>query len=597
MTTGTSPQVPSGTDGPGSGEAQTRRDRAAARGGGRSHVRLPGRSSSSKVQDALPEKKSKANVARGSILMASGSLVSRGLGLVRTSLIVTLFGAQSSAGDAWQIANTLPTTVYMLLAAGVVNAVFVPQLTKAAERPDGGREYVDSLVTFSLLSLLVTTVVAVPMAPFLVRLFASDSWSHATFDLATKFAYIVLPAIFFYGLYAVLGQILNAQGQFGAYGWAPALCNVVWIAGLGIFLAEYPGKGKAVSEWTGPMMWMVGGSLTVGVAVQALILLLPLWRSGWRYRPRFEFRGMGLGSAGRVASWTFAGIGVSQASLIVASRVLTAEEGQGVGRLGYDTAFFLFMTPHGLITVSLATALFTAMSTDAARRNLFAVRGHLRKGLRLIGVTTIPTTVAGLCLAVAGMAMVFPTRPLEETRAMSDIFLVLILALLPYGVLFLVQRAFYAFEDARTPFYLSTVAAVLFSGGAALAWVVLPGEFRAVGVALSATVSDIVAAAVGLRWVSSRLGGMRFVDVWETWTRSCFASLVAGLWTLLVVGIFQTVLPNRAGSLLILIFGGTLYVATYLGAGRWLRIQELDDLLSPLLRRLPRFRKDAAHRA
>ena len=148
-------------------------------------------------------------------------------------------------------------------------------------------------------------------------------------------------------------------------------------------------------------------------------------------------------------------------------------------RQGYDSAFFLFMTPHGLISVSLATALFTALSTAAARRDLYGMRTQLRRGLRLIGVATIPTTVAALCLANAGTAVVFWGNPMEDTRQLAMVFMVLVLALLPFGVFFLVQRAFYAFEDARTPFYLSLIAAVVFAAGA-IAALAAPPEHRAV---------------------------------------------------------------------------------------------------------------------
>ncbi|WP_116116045.1 murein biosynthesis integral membrane protein MurJ [Austwickia chelonae] len=525
-------------------------------------------------------------VARGSVLMASGSLVSRGLGVVRTSLIAGLFGTHTASGDAWQVANTLPTTVYMLLAAGVINAVFVPQLAKAAEQPDGGKDFVDRLITLSLLCLGGVTLLAIPLAPWLVTAFASH-WPESTFNLSVQFAYVVLPAIFFYGLYAVLGQILSAKNHFGAYGWAPAACNIVWLAGLAAFMLMYPGKGAKVEEWTGPMILIVGGSLTAGVALQALVLLIPLWRIGWRYRPRFGFRGVGLRSASHVAGWTFAGIAITQAAMAVTSNVLTSSNGKGVSRLGYDSVFFLFMTPHGLISVSLATALFTAMSTAAAHGNLIGVRAQLRRGLRLIGVATIPTTIAGLCVATAGTAIVFPANDLADTRAMADVFLLLILALLPYGVMFLVQRVFYAFEDAKTPFYLSALAAAIFAGVSwGASWVLQP-QHLALGVAAAATLSDIVAAIVGMRWAADRLGGMQLLDVWETWTRSLFASLGAGLLTLFVIGVCQVFVPGRLGALVILICGGAFYGVTYLGAGRWLRIRELDDLLGPVLKRLP----------
>ena len=71
------------------------------------------------------------------------------------------------------------------------------------------------------------------------------------------------------------------------------------------------------------MIWLLAGTATLGVAAQALVLIVPLRRIGFRYRPVWGFRGAGLGSASRVALWTFAAIGVSQLGFIVTTQVLT----------------------------------------------------------------------------------------------------------------------------------------------------------------------------------------------------------------------------------------------------------------------------------
>ena len=144
-------------------------------------------------------------------------------------------------------------------------------------------------------------------------------WDDEALGLATAFAFICLPQVLFYGLYTLLGQVLNARGQFAAYMWAPALANVVAIAGLVVFRLAF-GNEIPVGEWTGPMIWLLAGTATLGVAAQALVLVVPLRRIGFRYRPVWGFRGVGLGSASRVALWTFAAIGVSQLGFIVTSQ-------------------------------------------------------------------------------------------------------------------------------------------------------------------------------------------------------------------------------------------------------------------------------------
>ena len=271
-------------------------------------------------------------LARASALMASGSFVSRILGVVRASMIMAVFG-MSIAGDAWDVANMLPNTIYTLLAGGVLNAVLVPQITKAQNNPDGGREYVDKLITLSILVLAGITAVCIPLTPWLVRIMTSGEFSDDAYQLSVAFSYIVMPAIFFYGLYAILGQVLNAREKFGWFMWSPVLCNIVWIAGLLWFMNAY-GRGFGnPTAFDERMVLVLGGSLTLGVAVQALVLILPLMTAGFRYRPSFGFRGVGLRAVGKIAGWTFAALVLAQ----LGAEVQPARRWQQVGPARFET--------------------------------------------------------------------------------------------------------------------------------------------------------------------------------------------------------------------------------------------------------------------
>ncbi len=263
---------------------------------------------------------SDSSLARSSAVMALGTVASRLLGFVRTSTLTAVVGI-GLAADTFDVANTLPNQFYLLLAGGVLNAVLVPQITKAASHDDGGHEFVNRLLTISFAIIAAATVVVTMLAPFLVRLF-SQGWDDEALGLATAFAFICLPQVLLYGLYTLLGQVLNARGHFAAYMWAPAAANLVAIAGLVVFRFAF-GTEISVGEWTGPMIWLLAGTATLGVAAQAAVLVVPLRRSGFRYRPVWGIRGSGLGSASRVALWTFAAIGVSQLGFIVTSKVMT----------------------------------------------------------------------------------------------------------------------------------------------------------------------------------------------------------------------------------------------------------------------------------
>ena len=222
----------------------------AARHGGGDH--RPGR----RAGTIEPMSTSTPSLTRSSLTLAAGTMASRLLGVVRQSLIVLAIG-QGLVGNAFQTANNLPNVIYMLIAGGVLNSVLVPQIVKAMRLPDGGREYTDRIITLSTAGMLVVTAACTAAAGWFVFLYAG-SLAPDDRALATFFAVLTMPQIFFYGLYAVLGQVLNARSQFAAFAWAPAVANVFAIAGLLAFMALYDGH-TSPGQWTAPMVWLFAG--------------------------------------------------------------------------------------------------------------------------------------------------------------------------------------------------------------------------------------------------------------------------------------------------------------------------------------------------
>jgi putative peptidoglycan lipid II flippase len=524
--------------------------------------------------------------------MASGVIASRILGVVRAAMILAVVGTLA-AGDAWDVANTLPNNVYLLLAGGVINAVLVPQITRAASHADGGREYVDRLLTISITGLAVITVVFTLGAGLLVRLYSSSTWAGDTRSLSIAFAFICMPQVFFYGLYTLLGNVLNARNHFAAYMWAPVLANLVAIGGMAFFLVVYPQQATPVS-WTSPMIWVLAGSATAGIVAQALVLIVPLWRSGFRYTPRWGFRGVGLRTASTVALWTFAALGVSSAGFIITSKVATyagqagASAGLDVpGKISYTSAFLIFMLPHSLVTVSLVTALFTRMSKAAGAGNLDAVRADVDRGMRLTAVATVPATLGAFVLGFAATATLFYDNSAASTRGIATVMMAMMVGLVPFGLLFLLQRVFYAFEDAKTPFKL-TVVVTCIATLANLASLLLPLRWIVVGVGAGQALSNFVGLAIGLLLVRRRLNGLPLSEVTRTYVRLGVASLVASAGALVVqLGLAQ-VIQGKLYSPVSLVAGGLVFVLVYVTTARKLHVREIDDLAGPVIERVRR---------
>lgn len=548
------------------------------------------------------------SIARSSILMATGTIFSRILGLVRVSLQTWALGAVGAAADAWTNANSLPNIIYLLLAGGVLNAILVPQLTKAMTHRDGGQDFTDRLLTLALSALLATTIIFTLGSALLIKFYAT-SYTGDILSLAVAFAFICMPQVFFYGLYTLLGQILNSREKFWEVMWAPAAANIIGIAGLIAFLLLMP-HAASPADWTPSMIWLLAGTSTAGVVLQSLVLLVPVWRSGFRYRPRWGFRGVGLRSASTVALWTFGIIGISQIGIWVTSNVINYASSRGLqlsgsasdvgvqggaslasggvaGRYAYEVASLLFILPHSLITLSLVTALFPRMSRAAHARNLTALRHDIRRGMKLIGIATVPASIGMFVLATSITATMLLKNTPHETTTIAYVMMALVVGLIPYGVLTLAWRVFYAFEDGKTPFRLQIVITAIVVAGS-LASLLLPREWVAAGAGLSQAIGQTVCAVIAIIWVRRRVPHLGLYDVMRTYVRLVIAALLgaAAAW-LVHLGLAQ-VISGRIGSLLTLGLGGVVLLAVYVLAARRMRVREMNELTTMVASRARR---------
>lgn len=530
--------------------------------------------------------------------MAAGTLVSRVLGVAKATLVVYAIGVTSSSANAFAVGNKLPNMLFALIGGGVLQAVLVPQVVRAYKRPGGdGDDYVNRLLTLGTVLLAGMTVVLTIGAPVLVAL--TNRNEHLT-GLTVLFAYWCLPQVLFYGLYTLIGQVLNARGSYGPLMWAPVINNVVAIAGLGVYLALF-GNGAQNTEaledpgtWTGGQIALLAGTATLGVVAQALVLIVPLYRSGFRYQFRWGFRGVGLGQAGRVASWTFAGLGVGMTAMFVVTNIASAAGKSGddvvvAGNAVYDNAFLIFMLPHSLVTLSLLTALFTGLSAKAAVGDVPAVRADLSFGLRSIGLFTVIAGTVLIVLALPLVHVVLPSASAQAASAMAPVIAVMMLGLPAFGAWSMAQRVFYAYANAKAMFPIQVTMAVIVMAGALATQALAKPRYWVAGASLAMTVSYGVGAVVALWMLRRKIGRFGARRVLWMYIRVGLAAAVAGGagWA----GVHHTGGLASAGwghSIVVCVGAGLLMSAVYVGFLKLMRVDELDDLLRPLLRRVRR---------
>ncbi|MFF2260142.1 murein biosynthesis integral membrane protein MurJ [Streptomyces albidoflavus] len=452
-------------------------------------------------------------LARSSLLMAVGTVVSRTTGLIRQVLQAAALGTGLLA-STYNTANTVPTSLYTLLIGGALNAVLVPQLVRArATEPDGGRAYEQRLVTLVVCVLGMGTALAVWAAPEIVGLYMRDTpGSHEAFELTVTFARFLLPQIFFYGLFGIYGQVLNAREKFGAMMWTPVLNNVVLVAMFAAYLGLMVAPGR-VEDITADQVRLLGIGTTAGVALQALALVPFARAAGFRFRPRFDWRGTGLGRSVHAAKWTLLFVLANQVALTVVTHFANAADQElpeaGAGYTAYMYAQTIWLLPQSIVTVSLVTALLPRMSRAVAEGRVGDLRADLTRGLRISGVVIVPTAFLFLALGpqIAALLFAHGAADAASVRPLGQMLQAFGPGLIAFSAQYLLLRGFYAFEDTRTPFFMAAWVAGVDIALASACHLLLPARWAVVGMAGAYTLSYLAGLALTARLLRRRLGG------------------------------------------------------------------------------------------
>jgi putative peptidoglycan lipid II flippase len=412
--------------------------------------------------------------------MALGTIVSRLTGFARLYLLAFTIGSHLDA-DLFNNANTIPNTLYILVAGGVFNVVLVPQMVRAMKRDDdGGEAYVNRVMTLGLLVLAIATVILLAAVPLILhvvpggRLF--EPGAAAQYESARLLMWLCMPQVFFYGTFVLLGQVLNARGVFGPMMWAPIANNLVAIGTLTGYLVTF-GASDGYDGFTGRQAVLLGVGSTLGIATQAALLVPFLRRAGFRFRPRFDFRHTGLGHTLRLGAWTLGFIVANQVAYIVVQRLGTAATLEGAatgapsaGSTVYEIGYLMSQVPHGVITVSLATAIIPTLSALAADQALSELGDQLSRVLRVALSVIAPLAVAAAILGPTAVHAIAFGGVRANAHAIGWTVAAFAPAMVLFAVHYMMLRGFYAMENTRTPFLIqlavaatNVIAALLFT--------------------------------------------------------------------------------------------------------------------------------------
>ncbi|MEV4417919.1 murein biosynthesis integral membrane protein MurJ [Catellatospora sp. NPDC049609] len=532
--------------------------------------------------------------AGNSAMMAVGSLVSRGTGFLRTAVLTAALGTLV-LGDAYTTAQIFPGMIYELLLGGIMSSVLVPMLVRARKTdPDRGQAYTQRLLTLTVVVLGVATVLAVICAPLLAVAYAGGA-PESYQDLVTSLSYLMLPTIFFYGLSGLCSAVLNTRGQFAAPMWTPILNNIVVITTGVLFLVIYQDSPvDNADQVTAGQILLLGGGVLAGIVVQAAGLLPALRRVGFQWRTRFDFRELGLRRLAKVGGWMFCYVIVNQLALLVMFNLLNRVGNDGPGPIIYNNVFLLMMMAHGIVAVSIITALLPRMSAAASDGRAADITADLSRGMRMVMVVLAPIATTYVVLALPISIALFERFQVNRAASIetAPVLAMAGLALLPFAISQLFNFTYYSLQDTKTPALINLPVITLRLAIQLGWWGAFAVATTAVGMMLGNAISYVFAALLSAALLKRRIGLIGLRRISTTLVKVLVAALIAaaagyGTVKLLFMGATQSTVSEFT-SWVTLLTGGIVICGVYGAVAMALKIGEVQDVVGMVRRKLGR---------
>lgn len=474
--------------------------------------------------DARPPAKQKSLLAStGSIAVAT--LVSRITGFFKQVVMLAILGG--AIASSFTAATILPNMISELVLGAVLSAIVVPVLVRAEmEDPDGGTSFVRRLFTIAFTMLAVVAVIATIGAPVLSRMLIDDD-AKVSSELTIALSYLVLPAILFYGLSGLLTAVLNTRQNFRPGAWAPVWNNLVV---LGIFSLYFLVPGEITLdpvEMSDPHILILGLGVTAGVVTQVAALIPALRREKIDLRPLWGFDAR-LKAFGGMAAAIILYVVISQAGLVFATKISAGADEAGPAI--YSQAWILLQLPYGILGVTVLTAIMPRLSRNAANGDTPAVVDDLSVATRLTLVALVPIVVfltfAGPWV---GEALFGFGNFASDAGRLGEAVSWSAFTLIPYALVLIHLRVFYAREQAWTPTWIILGITGVKIALSALAPVLARNDQQVVlwlGVANG--LGFVVGACIGGFLLHRSLGNLRMINIGKTIWMVLIASAAGG---------------------------------------------------------------------
>ncbi len=514
-------------------------------------------------------------VVRSATGMGAAAAVSRVVGGGRVLVIAAVLGT-TYLGNAFQGANTVSNILFELLAAGALSAVLVPTFVGHLDREDlaGAEHLAGELLGVALIVLGAVAAAGLVAAPWIADLLTSavedPATAQAQQDLTTFLLWFFIPQVVLYGLGAIATAVLHARRSFVVPAMAPIGNTVIMVGFLFAFRwVAGPDPGLDLSTAEKVLLGLAG---TLGVVAFVAAPTVAVWRGGFRLVPRFGRSHEGLGPLVRLSGW--ASMQHAFAALLYGAAIVAGAAVEG-GVVAYQVGWFLFLAPYGIIAQPIHTTILPELVDEHGRGDQQAFIRSLRWAADSMSVLLVPLSALCVALAVPAMTVLAfgQANDVQSIDLLAAALVSLGIGILPYGMFFLLSRAFYVLGDSRSPALWGAASASVGVVVMLVAGAMTSSSTTVMLLGLAHSLSFVLGCIALLVALRRRTGS------WVLPATLPGAAVVSAVAALVVWGIHEAWSPSgKIGAVISLAVLVPLFAAIYLGGTRLLGMSVAERL-------------------
>jgi len=509
----------------------------------------------------------KKRLTGAAVIVMSAITVSRITGFLRSTLITNMLKSKTET-DAFIMAFSITDLMYNLLVGGAISAALIPVLTGYIARKDEeeGWKAVSTFINIIIIAMVAISSLGIIFSPQIVDVIA-EGFTDEKKQLTVRLVRILFPSVSFIMLAGMTNGVLNSYQRFAAAAYGPSLYNLG--SALSVLVLSRFGVEKVALGFMCSALFYFLFQLSFAIPNMKY------------YRPAINLKHAGFRRLFKLAVPSLMASSITQVNLLI-SNVFTSGFSDGsvtALRNANDT----WQLPYGIFAMGMGVALLPALSEKSVLDQKEDFCNILNKGLRTVLLLNIPSAVGLTVLNIPVISAIYKWSDRADIATTGRILVFYFIALVTQSILAIINRAFYAINDTKTPLFNGII--IIITNAILCQFFNSITSLGVAGIALAYSLSSLINTCIMVAKLNRKIQAVHINELMKFMMKVLLASVVMGLVLWAVNGFIPIdfmrpfSVAGKLVELLYLLLEISLGVIVYFSIVLLMKVKEALDLV------------------